>query len=105
MFTMEGKNMTTWFISRHAGAKAWAEEEGFAIDKIVEHFDPSLTQQGDKVLGSLPIHLAAEVCARGGVYYHLSLNRVETLRGKELTSAEMRVCDARLEAYVIRQRE
>lgn len=97
--------MTTWFISRHAGAKAWIEEEGFTIDKMVEHFDPRLTQPHDKVLGSLPIHLAAEVCARGGEYYHLSITRPEALRGKELSMTEMRACNARLDVYVIKEQK
>lgn len=93
--------MTTYFISGHAGAKAWAEEEGFQIDQRLEHFDPAITQQGDCVLGTLPVHLAAEVCARGGDYYHLSLMIPAELRGTELSVEQMRLCGARLDAYYI----
>ena len=95
--------MTTWFITRHAGAKAWVEEEGFKIDKMVNHFDPTVVQKDDKVLGSLPIHLAAEVCAKGAEYYHLSLDMERGTRGQELTATQMRACNARLEAYIIKK--
>jgi CRISPR-associated protein Csx16 len=98
--------MTTWFISRHAGAKKWIEEEsGFKIDKKEVHFNPSVVQKNDKVVGSLPIHLVAEVCAKGAKYYHLTLELKRGERGKELTIDEMREANARLEPYFIEKIE
>jgi len=91
--------MTTYFISRHAGAVAWAESEGFQVDQQLAHFDVAIIQQGDVVLGTLPINLVAEVNLRGGTYFHLTLELSAEARGKELSAADMQAYGARLEAY------
>ena len=82
--------MTIYFITRHEGARRWAEEEGFAVERMVDHLDPADIRAGDAVLGTLPVNLAAEVCARGGRYFHLSLNLPPEWRGRELTPEDMR---------------
>lgn len=91
--------MTTYFISRHPGAREWAVGESIAVDRVLAHFDPDCVQPGDVVLGTLPIHLVARVCARGGRYLHLSLEVPPEWRGRELSAADLRACGARLEAY------
>lgn len=91
--------MTTYFISRHPGAIAWAEQEGFHVDVQITHFDVNTVQQGDRVLGTLPINLVAEVNARGGIYFHLTLELPAEARGKELTAEDMRTYGARLECF------
>ena len=91
--------MTTYFISRHPGAVEWAESEGFHVDERLAHFDVSIVQQGDRVLGTLPINLVAEVNTRGGEYLHLTLELPSDRRGKELTAQDMREFGARLEPY------
>jgi len=88
-----------YFVSRHLGAVAWAAEEGFAVDKQLSHLDPTIIQDGDVVIGSLPVHLAAQVCNKGGRYLHLSMEIPPELRGAELTVERMRACHARLESY------
>ncbi|SDY15056.1 CRISPR-associated protein Csx16 [Allochromatium warmingii] len=93
--------MTTYFVSRHPGASNWAAEEGVTVDAVILHLDPALVQEGDLVIGSLPVNLAAEVCARGGRYLNLSLDLPPELRGRELTAEQMRVCGARIEEYRI----
>jgi putative CRISPR-associated protein (TIGR02620 family) len=45
---------------------------------------------GDRIIGSLPVTLAAAVCARGGRYLHLSLALPARLRGQALDAAQMR---------------
>jgi CRISPR-associated protein Csx16 len=95
--------MTTYFVTRHPGARAWALEEGISVDDVIDHLDPTGIQPGDTVIGSLPVNLAAEVCDRGGVYLHLSLDLPAELRGRELTVEQMRACDARIERYLVRQ--
>ena len=57
--------MTTFFISRHPGSKAWATEQGLRIDQHLTHLDTALVQRGDTVIGTLPVHLAAAVCSQG----------------------------------------
>jgi len=91
--------MTTYFVSRHTGALVWATEEGIAVDQVVDHLDLAAVAAGDTVIGSLPVNLAADVCDRGARYLHLSLHLPAHLRGVELTAAQMRDCNARLEQY------
>ncbi len=95
--------MSTYFISRHAGAVAWAETEGFHVGACLAHLDLSLVKAGDTVLGTLPINLVAEVNARGGHYFHLTLTVPIELRGKELSTETMREYGARLEEYYVRK--
>jgi CRISPR-associated protein Csx16 len=93
--------MTTYFITRHQGAAQWAEQQGFKIDHVVSHFDTQTVQQGDRVLGTLPVNLAAEVCARGGQYYHLSMDSPLEYRGKELSPYLMNEFGAKLQLFTI----
>ncbi len=95
--------MTTWFVSRHPGARQWADEEGIPVDRVVRHLDLGQIAPGDTVIGTLPVHLAAEVCARGAAYRHLSIELPAERRGQELSAAEMRACGARLEAYRVQR--
>jgi CRISPR-associated protein Csx16 len=96
--------MTTYFVSRHPGAQDWAREAGIRVDVILDHLDPALVEPGDRVLGSLPVNLAAAVCARGGRYLHLTLELPRAGRGRELTAEDMRAYGARIEEYQITRR-
>ena len=93
--------MTTLFISRHPGALDWAAEEGLAVDARLVHLDPEAIEPGDIVIGTLPIHLAARVCERGGRYLHLSLELPSEWRARELSAADLRQCGARLEEFKV----
>jgi CRISPR-associated protein Csx16 len=93
--------MTTWFITRHPGARDWAEQQQLGIDRYCLHLDPADVQAGDTVIGSLPVHLAAAVCAAGARYFNLSIDLPAEARGKELTAAELNEFNARLEEYQI----
>lgn len=93
--------MTTFFVTRHAGAKEWAESEGFAPDQVLDHLDLGLVRTGDRVIGTLPVNLAAEVCAKGGHYLHLILELSKEMRGRELSASDMRDQGARVEEYHI----
>lgn len=91
--------MTTFFISRHPGAKVWAAEHGLHIDQHLTHLDTALIQRGDTVIGTLPVHLAAAVCSQGARFLNLSLDLPAHWRGRELSAEELRQCRARLEAF------
>ena len=91
----------TIFVTRHAGAREWARRQGFAVDEIVDHFDPETVQPGDIIIGTLPVHLAAEICRRGGRYFHLVLNVPPEHRGRELSADDMEKFGARLEEFSI----
>jgi CRISPR-associated protein Csx16 len=91
--------MTTYFISRHAGAIEWAQQQDIKVDQQLSHFDPNITQKGDVIIGTLPINLVAEVNQRGGEYFHLTLALPSEMRGKELSANELAQYGATLEAY------
>ena len=93
--------MTTWFITRHPGARHWAEQQRLAVDRYCVHLDPANVAAGDIVIGSLPVHLAAAVCACGARYLNLSLDLPAHARGKELSAAELAAFNARLEEFQV----
>lgn len=97
--------MTTWFVTRHPGAKEWAARQRIAIDRHCAHLDPADVAAGDVVIGSLPVHLAAAICARGARYLNLSLDLTARARGKELSADELGEFSPRLEEYKITQVE
>ena len=93
--------MTVHFITRHPGAREWAESRGLRVDFHVTHLDVHAIRPGDIVMGTLPVNLAAVVQERGARYLHLSLDLPPALRGRELSSVEMRQSGARLEEFRI----
>ena len=38
------------------------------------HFDVADIRRGDNIYGVLPVHIAAEICRRGGRYFHVTFN-------------------------------
>lgn len=54
--------MTTLFVSRHQGAIEWIKQQSIQVDVFVEHLNVEEIQADDVVIGTLPLHLAAEVC-------------------------------------------
>lgn len=91
--------MTTWFITRHPGARRWAEVHNLLVDRYCTHLDPSEIQPGDTVIGTLPVHLAAAVCSAGASYINLSIDLPAHTRGKELSCEQLMQFNARLEAF------
>lgn len=92
-----------YFVTRHPGAVEWARKKGIEVDEQISHLDTSIIQDGDIVIGTLPIHLAAEICEKGGSYYHLSINVPPEYRGKELTADQMDKFGARIEQFDIKK--
>lgn len=93
--------MTTWFISRHPGAIAWAHarQSELNIDQFVSHLDPKIISRNDVVIGSLPVNLAAQVCEHGAKYFHLSIAMPFELRGHELSAEQLNNLEAKLVCY------
>lgn len=95
--------MTTLLISRHPSAIAWVKSK-VKVDKVLTHLtddDLAALAADDTVIGTLPINLAADVCAKGATFVYLSLNTPPELRGAELSLAQMDELGARLEAYLV----
>ncbi len=91
--------MTTYFISRHPGAIEWAARQHMQVDRRIAHLDPTIVKAGDTVIGSLPVNLAAQVCAKGAAYWHLSLELPAELRGQELSADDLARRGARVEQF------
>lgn len=104
-YSSDARRMTTWFVSRHPGAMDWMRENGPTFDLHVPHLDPSEVKAGDRVIGTLPIHLAAQVCARGAAYLHLSLHVPQSARGQELSAQDLSRLGATLQQFLIQTYE
>ncbi len=89
----------SWFVSRHPGAIDWATRQRLAIERWVEHLDPTEVRSGDIVIGTLPVNLAAEVCNRGARYLHLSVATPLAWRGREMSADELLAVAAELRAF------
>ena len=94
--------MTTYLITRHPGAVEWIARQGVSTDAVLTHLDSNLIQAGDTVIGTLPVHLAAAVCERGGKFISLTLDLPLALRGRELMVDDLDACCARLEPFIIK---
>lgn len=91
------------FVSRHPGAIEWARQHPWAVRALfVSHLDITFVVAGDLVIGTLPVHLAAKVCALGARYLHLSIDLEAGQRGSELNAEQLEAAGARLVPYLIR---
>ena len=95
----------TWFVSRHDGAKNWAEDEGIRVDRIVEHLEMKLVKPGDIVIGSLPVNMVADLNDMGVRYFHLNLPLSPEMRGRSISAEEMHELGAMIEEFIVRRRE
>lgn len=93
--------MATYFVSRHAGAIAWAKRHGIAPEHWVQHLDIACICAGDRVVGTLPVPMAAAVCARGAHYLHLDVPQSQAQRGHELSADDLDAAGASVQPYLI----
>jgi len=101
LISKSGSSLSTFFVSRHPGAIEWAARQHLHVDHLVPHLDPAQVRPGDTVIGSLPVNLAAQVCAIGAAYWHLSLALPAELRGYELSADDLERLGARVEPFHI----
>lgn len=94
--------MSTWFVSRHPGAISWAKKKNLAVDFWVKHLDVNQIQQGDIVIGVLPMQAAADVCSKGARFLSLKIHLTENLRGKELSDEVLDTLNCTLAEYEVK---
>lgn len=103
--------MTTYLVTRHPGTRLWAEIMAkhdrlpFRIDEVLEHLDPERLKKGDVVVGTLPLHVAAALHARGVKFWSLDIDVPETERGKELSGVQLCAYNARFSLYQVKLKE
>ena len=94
-----------WIVTRHTGAYQWVKEETelgqntFENFTKVKTFDPTVIQDGDTVVGILPMHLACSVCSAGGRYFAITMDVPKNKRGSDLTVGQMKKFGAKLIEY------
>ena len=86
------------FVTRHKGAVEWARRQGIEAETVA-HLDPEEIRPGDTVIGTLPVHLVAEICQRGARYLHLTLDLPREARGRELSADDLEAFGARLQEF------
>lgn len=92
--------MTTWIVSRHPGALEWLQRQGIEADQQVAHLDLDRIAAGDRIIGTLPVNLIAELCKQGANYFHLDFKLLPEQRGQELSADDMDAAGAKLVQYV-----
>ena len=96
--------MKVWMVTRHAGALEWANKQGLVWDAALTHLlDASALLPGDRVYGTLPLHLASQVCAVGAEYWHLALSPTENARGVEHSAAEVQALGGRFVRFDVKK--
>ncbi|MDP8101360.1 CRISPR-associated protein Csx16 [Phocoenobacter atlanticus] len=95
--------MKTYFISRHQGAIDWIKCQEVKIDHFIDHLNIDMIKRDDIVIGTLPIHLAAQVCEKGAKFYFLSVNVTKAQRGQELTAEQLKAQACQLQQFYIQK--
>ena len=96
--------MAVFFITRHQGARDWAARHGHSDATIIEHLSDAhiaALGEGDAVIGTLPVHIAAQVSARDARYLHLEMTIPHEARGRDLSADEMQAFGAHLTEYEV----
>lgn len=97
--------MTTYLITRHAGALAWARRQGLDFKEISHLSSATAIKPGDRVIGPLPLSRIADVVAAGARYEAIEMDLPEDARGAELTADDMERYGARLVRYHVERIE
>lgn len=107
----KGDDLAAYFITRHEGTERWARIAArkrrlpFAIDAFCAHIDPATLRPGDVVMGTLPVHVIAQVIARGAEFWALDIDVPPDLRGVEMSATQLAACNARLTRYQVQAGE
>ena len=95
--------MKTLFVTRHPAAVEWFAGKTTEDVKHVSHFDINMVNEYDRVIGTLPINIVADLCYMNVSYTHLSLSIPAEFRGQELTVSQMDEFNATLTEYEVKE--
>ncbi|WP_424406037.1 CRISPR-associated protein Csx16 [Pasteurella sp. PK-2025] len=95
--------MAVWFVSRHQGAMDWIKAQHIHIDHWVSHLEIHRIQENDIVIGTLPLHMVAQICEKGARFYCLSIHLQEAQRGQELTATQLKVQQCTLQPFFVKK--
>ena len=93
--------MTVFFVSRHQGAIEWMKKQPVKVDCWKDDLNIDTISAGDTVIGTVPIHLAAQICVKGAVFLALQLELPVDLRGTELTNNQLKQLNCKLCRYEV----
>lgn len=102
--------MTTYLVTRHPATRLWAQtlsQQGrlpFVIDQATEHLDVDALAAGDVVVGTLPMHIAAQLHGRKIAFWSLDLDVPMAERGMELDIEHLARVGARFTRYEVRDK-
>lgn len=101
---MSVQKNTTWIVTRHKGAQEFILKSGFR-GQHVAHLDIAKLSKGDRVVGNLPIHTAAQLNNLGVDYWHLCVTVDKAQRGQELTAAMLKKMGAYIGQFSVTPRQ
>jgi CRISPR-associated protein Csx16 len=91
-----------YLITRHPGALDWLKGQVQQPFRHETHLtDLNVIKWGDCIMGTLPLHLIAAICARGARYFHLDVELPDYLRGAELSAQQLTELNAALVEYSV----
>jgi CRISPR-associated protein Csx16 len=91
--------VTTYLITRHAGAVEWVRRQGIDFKELSHLDDATPIEPDDRVIGPLPLSRIADVVAAGARYEAIEMDLPEGARGSELSADQMTRYGARLVRY------
>jgi CRISPR-associated protein Csx16 len=93
---------STWFVSGHLGSINWIKKQSTHIDHFVSHLDETAKLNcGDIVIGSLPIHLIAQLNSQGIRFISFQLDLPEHSRETELTEQQLTKLNVKMQEYIV----
>jgi CRISPR-associated protein Csx16 len=90
-----------YVVTRHLGAKQWLATFVPKQAIYIQHLDPQRLSCGDAIIGTLPINIIAEICAKNVAYFHLSIKLPIELRGQEMSVSKLAALGAKVERFSV----
>lgn len=93
--------MRTILVTRHLNVASWVESQGIDVDVCFPHLEIGKVDEGDRVIGNLPLSLVSELIKKNCTYLNIEMSVPFEYRGKELTVDQMNEFGACLTSYSV----